>query len=113
VLAPVSKGEEVRCPCKFRLLALSALLAKESTDMATKMSARALLVVAIAWSLAAHAPYNATVIGTTLTQFGIALQFSPETVMFDLSSQPTIVCPSGSHFVLSPTTVADAQTRKN
>jgi len=83
--------------------------------MDTKISRHAVLVIAISWSLSAYATYNATVIGTitTLTQFGTALQFSPETVMFDLSNQPTIACPSGSHFVLSPTTIADAQTRKN
>jgi hypothetical protein len=70
------------------------------------MSPRALLVVAVSWSLSAHATYNATVIGTiaSLTQFGTALQFSPETAMFDPSNQPIL---------FSPNSITDAQTRRN
>jgi hypothetical protein len=67
------------------------------------------------WSFAARATYNATVIGTvsTITQFGTALQFGPETVEFDLANQPTIGCPQGSHFIFSPSSITDAQTRRN
>jgi len=81
----------------------------------TGLRACVLLIVAAIWSIAAHATYNATVIGTvsTVTQFGTALQFGPETVLFDLANQPTIACPQGSHFIFSPNSVTDAQTRKN
>ena len=82
---------------------------------ARKPCIRALLIATAIWPLSAHATYNATVIGTitTITQFGTALQFGPETVVFDLANQPTIACPQGAHFLFSPATITDAQTRKN
>jgi len=83
--------------------------------LSTKLCTGVLLIATTIWSLAARATYNATVIGTvsTISQFGTALQFDPETVVFDLANQPTTACPQGSHFILSPNSVTDAQTRKN
>jgi hypothetical protein len=83
--------------------------------LAARLCTGVVLIAAMTWSLAARATYNATVIGTvsTFTQFGTALQFDPETVICDLDNQPTIPCPQGSHFILSPNTITDAQTRRN
>jgi hypothetical protein len=89
-------------------------LSNERALLTTKLCTGLVLIAAITWSLAARATYNATVIGTvsTFTQFGTALQFGPETVIFDLANQPTIPCPQGSHFILSPNSITDAQTRR-
>lgn len=64
----------------------------------------------------AHATYNATVIGTVevVQQISGNLPgYTPETVSFTISGQPTVACGSFQQFVISPTTVTDVQTRKN
>lgn len=64
----------------------------------------------------ADAVSYATVTGHVLwvMQIGQNLGYVAETYAFKLDAQPTINCPSGfQEFTVSPTTIADAQTRKN
>jgi hypothetical protein len=75
-----------------------------------------LLSTIIAWaglSMPALATYNATVIGTiNFVQQDSGVLFSPETTLFQLSTQPTVACPL-HYFGISPATVPDANTRRN
>jgi|HubBroStandDraft_6_1064221.scaffolds.fasta_scaffold1051838_2 hypothetical protein len=62
------------------------------------------------------AGYNSTVTGTLnfIQQMSTTMSYSPETVVFALTNQPTFSCGSGfSYFIISPNSVTDAQTRKN
>jgi hypothetical protein len=64
-------------------------------------------------SMPARATYNATVTGTiTIVQQDSGVLMSPETTIFQLSTQPTVAC-TLHYFAISPATVPDAQTRKN
>jgi hypothetical protein len=58
---------------------------------------------------------NAEATGTVtiLTQYSTSLNVPGETVLFSLSSQPSVACPYTSYFIISPSTVTDQQTRKN
>lgn len=61
----------------------------------------------------ACATYNATVAGTiTIVQQDSGVLFTPETKIFQLSTQPTGGC-AMRYFAISPATVPDAQTRKD
>jgi hypothetical protein len=74
------------------------------------------LGVALSTSIPANATYNATVIGTVynVTQMSTGLtQYSPETIVFQLTNGTPSVCPSGAYFIISPDSVTDGQTRKN
>jgi len=66
-------------------------------------------------SMPTHATYNATVIGTLsfVQQMGPNVGYTAETISFQLSNQPSVACGSFQNFVISPTSVPDAQTRKN
>ncbi len=66
-------------------------------------------------SMPARATYNATVTGTiTIVQQDSGVLFSPETTIFQLSTQPTVTVGCTIHyFSISPATVPDAQTRKD
>jgi len=74
-------------------------------------------LVAAGLVLPARAGYNATVTGTVtfVQQMSTSLTaYSPETVVFALSTQPTLSCGSGfNNFIISPNSVTDAQTRRN
>lgn len=75
-----------------------------------------LLASSLAILSQAHAAYNATVVGTveTVTQMSTTLQYTPETLVFTLSNSPNATwCGPFHSFVISPSSVADAQTRKN
>ena len=61
----------------------------------------------------ALATYNATVSGTiNIVQQDAGVLNTPETTIFQLSTQPTVACPL-HYFAISPATVPDAQTRKD
>jgi len=64
----------------------------------------------------AHATYNATVTSEVefIQQMSSSLPGStPESVSFKLIGQPTVTCGPFQQFIISPTSVPDAQTRKN
>lgn len=70
-------------------------------------------IVGAGLSIPAQASYNATVIGiVTIVQQDSGVLMSPETMIFQLSTQPTVACPL-HYFAISPATVADANTRRN
>jgi hypothetical protein len=62
-----------------------------------------------------HATYNSTVTGTVayVQQIGPSIGTPTETLAFALTNQPSIDCSGFQAFTISPTTVPDAQTRKN
>jgi hypothetical protein len=66
-------------------------------------------------SVPAAAVYNATVQGTItwIDQVGLSVGYAAETVRFVLDNQPNINCGGWNNFVISPTSIADAQSRKN
>ena len=72
---------------------------------------------AVGFVLPASAGYNATVTGTVVSvqQMSTSMAtFTPETVVFALSTQPALSCGSGfSMFIISPNSVTDAPTRRN
>jgi hypothetical protein len=73
-------------------------------------------ILALGLISSAHATYNATATGSvgTVQQIGTGLSYGPETVVFDLTNMPTATWCSGFHnFAISPSSVTDAQTRKN
>lgn len=74
-------------------------------------------MISVGFSLSAGAVYNATVDGTVtyVSQMGPGSGFSDGTVAFALSSQPANACQANGfrQFVISPVSVADADTRRN
>jgi hypothetical protein len=62
-----------------------------------------------------HATYNSTVTGIVayVSQIGPSIGTPTETIAFALTNQPSINCGGYQEFTISPTTVSDAQTRKN
>jgi hypothetical protein len=72
------------------------------------------ILAAAGLSIPARATYNATVIGTvTMVQQDSGVLYSPETTIFQLSTQPTVACGPWHYFAISPATVPDANTRRN
>jgi len=71
------------------------------------------IIVGAGLSIPAQATYNATVTGViTFVQQDSGVLMSPETTLFQLSTQPTVACPL-HYFGISPATVPDANTRRN
>jgi len=73
------------------------------------------MLLALTLTLPARATYNATVTGTVtfVQQMSTSLWFSPESTAFGLSTQPSINCGGYQQFIISPTSVTDAQTRRD
>lgn len=81
------------------------------------MKKKILLLLAIiagaVLSMPAQATYNATVTGTiTIVQQDSGVLMSPETTIFQLTTQPSVGC-ALHYFAISPATVPDANTRRN
>lgn len=84
-------------------------------EVRNRMSIVLIGIAALLPCLPARATYNATAVGTVLqvTQYSTSLAYSPETISFVISNQPSVSCAQFQYFVISPSTVTDAQTRKN
>jgi hypothetical protein len=69
----------------------------------------------IGFSMSADATTYAVATGTVvnLQQTSTSYGYSPETIAFTLSTQPAALCGGFGNFIIAPTSVPDAQTRKN
>jgi len=94
---------------------VSALRRNRGTYRLSVLLRATLAVALLALTLPARAPYNATVTGTAtfVQQMSTSLWFTTESTAFGLSNQPNINCGGYQQFIITPSTVTDAQTRRN